>query len=148
MKRSRRPGELHDSCRHRHQRSGVGSGLGWPPRAVIDAALDARFEMVTSLPLLHELRRVLSYPKLAAVLDDGERVVALLAAISHIARPAATMDLARDPDDNRVLEAALAGGAEAIVTGDDDLLVLKSVAGVAIIRPAQFLAMLSEENDS
>jgi putative PIN family toxin of toxin-antitoxin system len=47
------------------------SGLGWSgrPAIVLDAALDRRLVLVTSPPLLAELRRVLAYPKLAKVLD-------------------------------------------------------------------------------
>ena len=45
----------------------------------------------------------------------------------------------RDPDDDRVLAAALAGEAEAIVTGDGDLLVLGAFEGVEILTPRGFL---------
>jgi putative PIN family toxin of toxin-antitoxin system len=48
----------------------------------------------------------------------------------------------RDPDDDRVLATALAGEAEAIVTGDADLLTLGSYAGVAILSPRDFLIRL------
>lgn len=46
----------------------------------------------------------------------------------------------RDPDDDAVLAAALAGGAEAIVTGDADLLTLGIYSGIEIISPRQFVA--------
>lgn len=45
----------------------------------------------------------------------------------------------RDPDDDAVLAAALAGGAEAIVTGDADL-TLGTYSGIEIISPRQFVA--------
>ena len=45
----------------------------------------------------------------------------------------------RDPDDDIVLATALAGRAETIVTGDDDLLVLRSHASIPILTPRQFL---------
>ena len=45
----------------------------------------------------------------------------------------------RDPDDDRVLAAAIAGEAEAIVTGDADLLVLEAFEGVRILAPRGFL---------
>jgi putative PIN family toxin of toxin-antitoxin system len=48
----------------------------------------------------------------------------------------------RDPDDDWVLATALAGQAEAIVTGDDDLLVLGNFQGVAILSPRQFIERL------
>jgi predicted nucleic acid-binding protein len=47
-----------------------------------------------------------------------------------------------DPKDNKFLEAALAGEADTIVTGDDDLIVLNPFEGVDILRPAEFLARL------
>jgi putative PIN family toxin of toxin-antitoxin system len=46
----------------------------------------------------------------------------------------------RDPDDDMVLATALAGGADAIVTGDADLLTLASYSGVEIISPRAFVA--------
>jgi putative PIN family toxin of toxin-antitoxin system len=44
-----------------------------------------------------------------------------------------------DPDDDLVLATALAAQAEMIVTGDEDLLVLKQYAGIRILSPRQFL---------
>jgi uncharacterized protein len=46
----------------------------------------------------------------------------------------------RDPDDDWVLATALAGEAEAIVTGDDDLRSLRTFQGVAILTPREFIA--------
>jgi putative PIN family toxin of toxin-antitoxin system len=48
----------------------------------------------------------------------------------------------RDKDDDVVLGTALAGKADVIVTGDDDLLVLKQFRGVRILSPRQFLEVL------
>ncbi|MFQ5742825.1 MAG: putative toxin-antitoxin system toxin component, PIN family [Acidobacteriota bacterium] len=44
----------------------------------------------------------------------------------------------RDPDDDRVLAAAVGGGAACIVTGDQDLLVLEKYRGIAILSPDSF----------
>lgn len=44
----------------------------------------------------------------------------------------------RDPDDLPILGAAIAGKAEAIVTGDADLLSMKEFRGVAIVSPREF----------
>lgn len=117
------------------------SGLGWggPPGDVVEAALAGRFEMVISPELLAELRRVLTYPKLAETFGDVDELVELIALASHVVRPTLTLDLVRDPDDNRVLEAAITGSADVVVTGDADLLDLKVVQGVRILTPADFI---------
>lgn len=46
----------------------------------------------------------------------------------------------RDPDDDHVLSCALGAQAQAIVTGDQDLLALHPFRGVEILAPADFLA--------
>ena len=50
--------------------------------------------------------------------------------------------ICRDRDDDVVLATALAGKADVIVTGDDDLLVLKEFRGIRILSPRQFLELL------
>jgi putative PIN family toxin of toxin-antitoxin system len=45
----------------------------------------------------------------------------------------------RDPDDDWVLATALAGHAEAIVSGDADLLTLKTYSGIEMLSPRQFV---------
>lgn len=56
----------------------------------------------------------------------------------------------RDAKDNRYLELALAAGADAIISGDADLLVLHPWRGTRILRPADYLAetrLLTEAPD-
>ena len=50
----------------------------------------------------------------------------------------------RDKNDDMVLAPALAGKADLIVTGDDDLLVLKKFRDIRIVSPRQFLELLNE----
>ncbi|WP_084696270.1 putative toxin-antitoxin system toxin component, PIN family [Salisaeta longa] len=49
------------------------------------------------------------------------------------------MEASRDPDDDKFLELALAGGAEVIISGDNNLLVLDPFRGVRIARPRAFV---------
>ena len=46
----------------------------------------------------------------------------------------------RDPDDDGILEVAVNGDAEYLVTGDEDLLRMDPFRGVRIVTPAEFLA--------
>jgi putative PIN family toxin of toxin-antitoxin system len=119
---------------------------GNPARVIAAWKLD-RFELVSSASLLHELRVVLSRPsvrrfiaatdsEVAAFIDDIEQTAV-------IATPTETLTLSDDPDDNRVLEAAVAGEADYLVTGDDDLVRLREVRGTRICTPAQFLIELA-----
>jgi uncharacterized protein len=57
--------------------------------------------------------------------------------------PGALTAACRDPDDNMVLECALVGHAQYIVSGDKDLLELKEFRGIRIVRAAEFLKLLA-----
>lgn len=48
----------------------------------------------------------------------------------------------RDPDDNKVIAAAVEGEAEQIVSGDPDLTDLKVYRGIKIVAPAEFTKLL------
>ncbi len=54
--------------------------------------------------------------------------------------------LCRDPDDDVVLGTALAAGADVIVTGDQDLLVLGAYQGIRIQSPRQFLEFITSSS--
>lgn len=56
-----------------------------------------------------------------------------------IVKPRATIKILKDDADNRVLEAAVEGDCRFIITGDKELLDLKSFKGIKIITPSRFL---------
>jgi putative PIN family toxin of toxin-antitoxin system len=116
------------------------SGFGWsgPPAAILDAALDGRLVLVTSPPLLVELRRVLGYPKLAKVIGEAPRLADLVEVSSVMVVPSRVLAVVSDETDNRVLETAVEGAADYIVSGDDDLLELGSFQDILIVRPGEF----------
>jgi uncharacterized protein len=118
------------------------SGLGWrgAPAAILDAVSEDRLLLVTSSPLLAELRRVLGYPRLAKVIKGGAQLADLVAASGVVVAPNRVLTVVRDDDDNRVLETAIEGAADYIVSGDTDLLDLGSFQGIPIITPAEFAA--------
>jgi predicted nucleic acid-binding protein len=59
--------------------------------------------LVTSPPLLAELRRVLGYPKLARVIDGAQQLVDLVEASSVVVLPTRVLAVVSDESDNRVL---------------------------------------------
>lgn len=123
------------------------SGLlgGRTTRRVIEALRDRRFALITSPLLIEEFLRVASRPSLQPYLSLRERqaISWFLQTQAHVVVPKHRLTVCRDPKDNLVLEAAVAGRADAVVTGDEDLLVLHPYRGMAIEPPAKFLQRFS-----
>jgi putative PIN family toxin of toxin-antitoxin system len=62
---------------------------------------------------------------------------------AHLVRPSALAEpVCRDPKDDFVLATARAARAHFIVTGDDDLLCLRTFEGTRIVSPRQFVELL------
>jgi putative PIN family toxin of toxin-antitoxin system len=104
------------------------------------------YVLVYSEPLLDELLAKLVLPRIRRkyhISDEAiEQTLALFALRGEAVRPARTVRICRDPADNMLIEAALAGNAACIVSGDEDLLVLKEFERVRIITARTFLQML------
>ena len=56
------------------------------------------------------------------------------------------INICRDNDDNYIIEAAVKVNADAIITGDKDLLVLKKYNNVSILSPREFYMFFPSEN--
>lgn len=113
---------------------------------VLHALRDGRFVPIYSTPMMIEVINVLGRPKFQAKYqiqpNDIMELINLIRLRGELVIPKQMVTICRDPKDNKFLEAALAGEADSIVTGDDDLLVLHPFEGVDILRPAEFLARL------
>lgn len=129
------------------------SGTLWPgpPARLIAAALGGRAQMFLSLPMLLELQETLQHPKFASRLAGrGETPQTLAARFRAACRESVPARITppaelRDPDDVHVLACAVAAGADAIVTGDKDLLALGTYAGIPIIRAVEAIKRLGLE---
>jgi len=97
--------------------------------------------IVTSEPLLRELRTTLRV-KFKADPDNLPLLLALRDEAEIVAPARLRERVCRDRSDDVVLATALAGKAEMILTGDEDLLVLKEFRGIRILSPRQFLEIL------
>ena len=117
---------------------------GNTPRKVYDAFLDGDFVPVFSPQLIQEIVQVLARPELRALMQRSEvsRLLALIKRDGFWIRPKQRIRVCRDPKDNILLECALAGRADYIVTGDQDLLILHPFRGIAILKPREFLRRL------
>ena len=112
------------------------------PRRVVDLVCDDG-ELIFSAVTFIELEDALFRKKFDRYVDQSVRVefVATLFQSAVFALPTETIRVCRDPKDDPFLEAAVAGNAAFIVTGDADLLALDPFRGIRIVNPAAFLAV-------
>lgn len=104
-------------------------------------ALQGRFVLITSEPLLAELEQVLAYPRLASAIAEPDELVRLVAEVAIVVEPGRELTVVeRDPADNRVFEAAVSAKVDFIVSGDSDLLEIGEFEGVRVVTPREFIA--------
>ncbi len=116
--------------------------FGGPPGTIIALAAARQLQLILSPPLITELRRVL-HEKFEFGDDALYLAETLVRRASIVVEPDRTLKLiTEDPEDNRVLEAAAEGKADAIVSGDRHLLKLKVFESIPIMSPRQFLDRL------
>jgi uncharacterized protein len=117
------------------------------------AFLTGRFMLVTSEPLLAELAEVLERPRIArqsqftraevGELIDSMRIVGEMVPVTG------AIKICRDPKDDAVIETAVAGQANVLVSGDQDLTGDPSIGealtemGVRVLTAAQFVRELA-----
>ena len=120
-----------------------------PPSLVRAAFEDDRFTAVTSEPLLIELATVLARPRLAHRYGlTAEEIAGLLGTIRALAELAVVggeVQICRDPKDDMVIETAINGHADALVSRDDDLkrapevVSLLAERGIRVLSVQRFL---------
>jgi putative PIN family toxin of toxin-antitoxin system len=100
-----------------------------------------RGRLLTSEEQLRELFEVAMRPKFDSYVAPNVRFQELrrLAAFAQRVQIVRRVHICRDPKDDMLLEIAASGRASHLVTGDADLLDLKSLEGVPILTPAAFL---------
>lgn len=120
------------------------SGLFWrdAPHALLEQVRVGALGLISSPALLAELADVLSRSKFAAILvrtnTSRERVLAEVKRLAEVFEPSPLLQpVCRDPDDDGLLALAIAAQADLIVSGDNDLLVLRQYKGIPILSPAQ-----------
>lgn len=121
------------------------SAVGWSgnPHQCVQAARRGKCLSLTCEPILAELAEKLCLKRgmevrQAAEIGDEIRAFSQVVAITGTLRVVDS-----DPDDDPVVECALVGAAQFIVSGDHHLLALGAWQGVQITRAAEFLKLLN-----
>ena len=120
---------------------------------LMSAALEGRYMLLLPEELLREMSEALSRKETLSRRTNPEDRQKLLTRFTEIAEKIETIredipTVTRDRKDDYLLAYAVIGQVDYLVTGDMDLLVLDPVGPVRIVRPADFLAVLSEQSPS
>ena len=111
--------------------------FGGKPRIIVSSVIRKEHIAITSTILLSELADVLrkkfGYSQSAANAVDVQ-----IRKQCIIVSPNEMIDVVADMPDNRVLEAAVEGKCECIITGDTDLLSLRNYRNIRILTPDEF----------
>ena len=104
----------------------------------VQKIIDEEDQLILSKAILDELLSTLSR-KFARDAEELSRVAVFLSDLTIFVKPKRRLRVVTDEPDNRILECAIKGNAELIVTGDKTLLALKSYRNVKIISLRNYL---------
>lgn len=117
--------------------------FGGLPAAFLDLAFAGTFQLVTSPTLLDELDEKLRL-KFGLSPHDADRIRLRLESSADVVSTTPTLSVIKnDPDDDRVLECAIVGRANTIVSGDRHLLNLTSYEEISIVTVRHFMDRLN-----
>ena len=109
------------------------------PVACVALADSGAVEVALSPSLLREFAAVLADDHLPLPADRRAETVERVVAFARVVEPAVEIDAAADPDDDAVLECAVAAAADCVVSDDYHLRDCDGVAGVTVRTREAFL---------
>jgi putative PIN family toxin of toxin-antitoxin system len=109
-------------------------------RERLEIVFGRKYRLLCSEQLFRELGGYIYKPYLADNITrtDYEKLVARLRSHAEIVDVHSTVDVCRDPKDNFLLALAQDGNADYLITGDDDLHVLKEFGQTKIMKLTEF----------
>ncbi len=113
------------------------------PRELLRRGIENQFSIVISDPILRELARVLRRPKFKTSPREVRRItLAVLRTAEIVSLETKLKVVAEDPKDDMVIETAIDGHADIVVSGDNHLLELGNFRGIRMLTVEQTLTLL------
>ena len=106
---------------------------------IIDLCLENKHELIFSSRLRKEIELILRNVK--ADKEFQEKVRSLFIKASQVESNQKVFKIKQDPEDNKLLECALEGKADYLITSDDHLLEIGEFTQTKICKPTQFLKL-------
>ena len=121
------------------------SALGWKgkPRVISEKCLQGELELITSPPQIDELKRVMDYPKFNFREEQKTTFISIILEIAAVVEIQGKIRVIEDDpdDDDAMLETAVVGNVDYVISGDPHLLKLKEFAKVKIVTASEFLGI-------
>jgi putative PIN family toxin of toxin-antitoxin system len=116
-----------------------GAFFSGPSSRILDACLEGQCQLVLSPAILDEYVRVGEEFAKKHPSADFTRFLEFLVSTAILVRaPELEESICDDPDDDKFIACALAGGAQVITSGDKHLLSVSGYAGIEVVRPRAF----------
>ena len=118
------------------------SSFGWSgkPRIIFEKCLNEELDLVTSPNQIGELKRVIGYPKFQFTEKQKAMFISIILDIATVVEiPGQVHVIADDPDDDLILETAIVGKVDYLISGDPHLLKVGEFMNVKIITANEFL---------
>lgn len=106
--------------------------------AAVTNVLDGFDDLLISRPIIREVLSVLA-SKFSRDKEELSRVAVVLGEMGKIVDPSLRLSVLKDEPDNRILECAVDGKADAIVTGDKAMLAIGEYEGIRLMTLAEYL---------
>jgi putative PIN family toxin of toxin-antitoxin system len=117
--------------------------FGGKPRQILEKAIRGEIRLCLSEPILEELKGVLQRSKFGYSPEMIQFIFTELTGIADFVNPSERIDVVlEDPEDNRILECAVEGKANYIISGDSHLLKLNRYRNIEVLDAAAFLERL------
>jgi uncharacterized protein len=111
------------------------------PFQLLRMALEGEIRLTVSQSIIDETLDVLGR-KFGIIAEELSEYEAVIREAARTVQPAVKLDVVKeDPDDNKILECAVAAGSEYIITGDKHLLRLGTYDSIGIMNVSDFLKL-------
>jgi putative PIN family toxin of toxin-antitoxin system len=118
--------------------------FGGNPKAVLELARRNRIQNTTSPFIINEVEKVLTQ-KFGWQIEVTREVLNDFRGFSHVVNPPETIAVISYSPDNRILECAVAGQTDYIISGDHHLTGLTTYNNIRIVTPTEFLRIYQQE---
>ena len=116
---------------------------GGNAQKIIDRISEGMDTLYISSTILNEVADVMARPKFKSTSEIIDRYIKAIEKIGKKVFPIGTITgICRDKDDDDKIECGVISKADYIISGDEDLLILKNYQGIKIVSPSEYLATL------